>query len=123
MSSVNGFKFEATKFIAEAWENVFHTSNQVIALSKRHGFVQIQLLKNPNIKQLLGSMSMVSSILDEMLANLDAPDVEFSTDDVRLLLNAKKQVTQLELVAGALNSGNEALYNEEVEKLKAQAAF
>jgi hypothetical protein len=124
MSEDNNFnKFEATKFVARAWEQVFYTSNQVLTHSKLYGFFQIQLLENPNIKQLLESMTMVSGILDKMLANLDAPDVELSTDDVRLLLNAKKQVTQLELVAAALNSGNEELYNEEVEKLKGQAAF
>ncbi|MCO5398329.1 hypothetical protein [Ralstonia soli] len=117
------FKKQATKFVTEAWERIFGVSNTVIANSKLYGFHGIQLIENPNIHQLLSSMGVVSGMLDTIISHLSNPGVDLGPENVRLLLNAKKQVSQLEAVAAALAADDEALYNEEVEKLQNQAAF
>lgn len=124
MSEADKFQQEATPYVAQLWDGVFHTSNVVITNSKLYGFVGIQLIENPNIRQLLASMSVVSTMLDKIMEAASSPNTpDVGHDNMRMLLNARKQVAQLEAVAVALAANDEALYNEEVEKLELQAAI
>jgi hypothetical protein len=123
MSESDNFVAQATQFVRGAWEDVFRASNTVITQSRLYGFGGIQIIENPNIRQILESMNVVSGMLDTIISNLGAADFDLGTDNVRLLLNAKEQVSRLEAVAAALAAGDEALYYEKVELVRSLAPF
>ena len=111
----------ATEYVSSVWTDVFATSNLVIKQSGLYGFNGIELIPNPNIHQMLASMSVVSVMLDKITEKLDRIDLD--PDDTRLLLNAKQQILRLEQVAAALLAKDEPLYNEAILELKKQAVF
>lgn len=113
----------ATIAVAEAWTNVFATSNLVIKQSGLYGFNGIELIPNPNIHQMLATMGVVSGMLDKITESLGCSGVDIKPDDTRLLFNAKQQILRLEQVAAALLAKDEALYNESILELKKQAVF
>ena len=111
----------ATEYVATAWADVFATSNLVIRQSGLYGFNGIELIPNPNIHQMLASMSVVSVMLDKITEKLDRVDLD--PNDTRLLLNAKQQILRLEQVAAALLAKDENLYNQAIKELEKQATF
>lgn len=115
------FTIAATQYVAQSWEEVFQASNTVITQSRLFGLTGIRVIEDPNIPQILESMKLVSVMLDTVLGKLGTLDLD--PDTVRLLLNAKEQVSRLEAVAAAIVADDEQLYNEAVEKLRQQAPF
>lgn len=111
----------ATEYVSSAWTDVFATSNLVIKQSGLYGFNGIELIPNPNIHQMLASMSLVSVMLDKITEKLDRIDLH--PEDTRLLLNAKQQILRLEQVAAALLAKDEPLYNQAILELEKQAVF
>lgn len=111
----------ATEYVSSVWTDVFATSNLVIKQSGLYGFNGIELIPNPNIHQMLASMSVVSVMLDKITEKLDR--IDLAPEDTRLLLNAKQQILRLEQVAAALLAKDEPLYNEAILELEKQAVF
>lgn len=107
--------------VHQLWANVFQASNKVIRDAGLFGFDGIELIPDPNIHQMVNALAVISGALDIMISLLD--DAEINHNEVRLVLNAKKQILSMEYVAAALKSGNREDFDKAIEELKQQAPF
>ena len=116
--------FESKKIedrVEKIWERIFKNSNDVIKQSKVHGFLSIQEIPTPNIHEMLLQLKVLHVVMD-MIITL-GPENGLKYEHTRLILNAKEQLTRMEMVAEALNAGNEDDYNKAVVELEQQAPF
>ena len=114
------FGDDAVKALVEkAWESVFITSNKVIRDAGIFGFEGIEVIPNPNIHQMLTTLTIVSNVLDFMLSLSSEAEIDY--DARRLILNAKQQILTLERVATALKAVNREDFNQAMQDLKSQA--
>ena len=81
------------------------------------------LIPVPNIHQMLIVLQGLTSIIDVLLKSCESEEVGAAYDEIRLLLNAKKQLTTMEYVAVALKANNREDYDSALEELEAQAPF
>jgi len=109
--------------ILVVWERVFSASNRVILQANSFGFLGMVLIPVPNIHQMLIVLQGLTSIIDVLLKSCESEEVGAAYDEIRLLLNAKKQLTTMEYVAVALKANNREDYDSALEELEAQAPF
>ena len=112
---------DANTLIQQSWENVFKVSNKVIHQSGVYGFDGIELIPNPNVHQMLASLSVISGMLTNIIGILGKTSLD--TESVRLLLNSQTTIGILESVASALISGERDSYDKAIADLKRQANF
>jgi len=104
--------------VAKVWAEVFLASSIVIDHSKKYGFLGMEIIPNPNIRQLLLSVRLLEEMIDTFINH-----EELEYEEKRLMLNAKKQLTMMNLVAAALTAGNHEDFNVAMNSLETQAAF
>ena len=100
------------------WDNVFKVANQLSRAHSLFGYESIARNIDPTLPEILKSLRMLVVLLDA-LANSDG----LGYDEKRLVLNAKRQIGNIEEISVALESGDDASYHAAVEALKNQAAF
>jgi pyruvate formate-lyase activating enzyme-like uncharacterized protein len=104
--------------VNKVWEEVFASSNVAIVHAKRYGFIGMEIIPNPNIHQIMVSIR----ILDEMIDTfINENGLEY--DEKRKMLNAKRQLTTMELVAVALREGRREDFDSAMNELETQACF
>lgn len=107
--------------VEKIWERIFKNSNEIIKQSKVHSFLSIQEIPTPNIHDLLVQLKILHIVMDMIIAV--GPENGLKYEHTRLILNAKDQLTRMEMVAEALNAGNEDDYNKAIAELERQAVF
>jgi hypothetical protein len=100
------------------WEKVFLASSIVIAQAKKFGFLGMDIIPDPNIHQMLVTIRLLDDQIDTFV---DHEDVEYNEE--RLMLNAKKQLAKMEIVAAALKANNREDFDAAIAELEGQAAF
>lgn len=108
--------------VETAWAEVFKYSNKVIRDAGYFGFYGLEVIPNPNIHQMLASLSVVDSALDIMLTSC-AEMVTLQYDATKMILNAKQQILNLENVANSLKAQNRDDFDRAMERLQKQAVF
>jgi len=103
--------------INKVWEEVFEASGVVITQAKKFGFLGMAIIPNPNIHQMLVTIRLLDSQIDTFIAD----DLEY--EEKRLMLNAKKQLTKMEVVAAALKENNRGDFDAAMKEMETQAAF
>lgn len=73
---------------------------------------------NPNIHDIMLYIGIIEGAIDVLSTDPDAP-----YEDVRLLLNSKRQMSTLKYVASALNRGDLEDFEKAMLDLENQAAF
>ena len=73
---------------------------------------------NPNIHDIMLYIGIIEGGIDVLSADPDAP-----YEDVRLLLNSKRQMSTLKYVASALNRGDLEDFEKAMADLESQANF
>lgn len=109
---------EINERVNKVWEAVFAASNKIIVQAQNYGFHGIELIPNPNIHVILGQLRILCAV---MMSVLGSEHLEY--EETRLILNAKEQLTRMELVALALQAGNREDYDKAISELERQAAF
>lgn len=103
--------------VTRLWDAVFKCSAVVIVHAAKYGFSGMEKL-DPNIHDIVLYIGMAEGAID-VLAN----DKDAEYEDVRLLLNSKKQMTTLKMVARALSQGDVEGFEAAMRDLENQAAF
>lgn len=103
--------------VHKVWEEVFNASSIIVRHAKEYGFLGMTIIPDPNIHQMLVTISLLDAHIDTFLREA------FDYDEKRLLLNAKKQLTQMEVVAAALSENNRSDFDVAMKGLEGQAAF
>jgi hypothetical protein len=104
--------------VEKAWSGIFQVVNKVIASHEHFGFELIESKINPSLTDILRSLKVLEAILDTLIA-----ENGIGYDLYRMVVNAKQQITLIELVAVALKYKREDDYNEAIAKLCNQAQF
>ena len=106
-------------FVKLFLEGEFAASNKVLVDEKRFGFLGMEAIPDPNIHQMMVLLRALNAAL------VSIPE-EFGTlqyEENRLILNAREQITRMEMVAAALKANDRDGFDEAIKKLEAQAAF
>lgn len=106
------------KKVHTAWSLVFQFSNKVLTDEKKFGFTGMGLIPDPNIHQMMAALKGLDSILEYVATEFSLP-----TDEIRLILNARTQITKMGAVAAALKANSEEAFTIALAELDAQAAF
>ena len=108
---------EVTSKVEELWGKVFKNSNEVLHQHVQFGFDGV---KNgtPNIEQRLFQLQAIEAIFDILLNNSLLGTLDY--EQQRQILNAKQQITNMEMVAAAVKADEEADYLEAVAILEKQ---
>lgn len=104
--------------VNKVWEAVFSASNKIVVQAQNYGFHGIELIPNPNIHVILGQLRILCAIMGSILTSED-----LDYEETRLILNAKEQLTRMELVSLALLAGNREDYDRAISELERQAVF
>lgn len=107
--------------VEKLWASVFEASNKVIKDANIFGFESMGVIPDPNIHQMLATLSIIDNMLEVILTLSQTAKVELG--DTRLIFNAKQQILTMEQIATALNNDDRQSYDEAVERLKTQAPF
>lgn len=102
------------------WNRIFTASNKAIKDAKNFGFLGMEIQSNPNIHQMLVSLSLLSTVIGFLVTQAEARD---DTDSVRLLINSKEQLLRLERLANELRAKNEDKFNAILVELESQAVI
>ena len=105
--------------VQKLWELVFSASNKILVDEKRFGFTGIGVIPDPNIHQMI---AVIRSI-DEGLMTVLQEFSDLQYDETRLILNAREQISRMEVVAIALKLNNKELFDEAIKRLEEQATF
>lgn len=108
---------EIKELVEELWSEVFKTSNSLIKDTKAFGFGDMEILPNPNIFQMLNTLTIIDNMIDIILPLDQIGKVNSSVN----LLNAKQQILNMEMIATAIKSKNREAYDEAVRRLHRQA--
>jgi len=108
---------EIKALVEELWSAVFKTSNTLIQATKAFGFLDIAILPNPNIFQMLNSLTIIDNMIDIILPLDQDGKVNSSVN----LLNAKQQILNMEMIASAIKDQNRDAYDAAVRRLQNQA--
>lgn len=106
-------------FVEELWSKVFEASNKLIRDTKLFGFSEIEALPNPNVHQMLASLAVIDTVLDQIMT-MDR-DGTVNIGDTRLLINAKQQICIMTMIAAALKAKDRQRYDDAVRQLHNQA--
>lgn len=104
--------------VNKVWEEVFLASSIVIVQAKKFGFLGMDIIPDPNIHQMLVTIRLLDDQIDTFVGH-----DEIAYDEERLMLNAKKQLTKMELVATALKANNREDFDSAIAELENQAHF
>jgi hypothetical protein len=106
-----------TREVERLWAAVFRVSAGVIVHAKKFGFSGMSDM-TPNIHDIMMYITFVESAIDALSNDKDA-----EYEDIRLLLNSKRQMTTLKFVAKALDQGDYQAFEKAMHELETQAAF
>lgn len=112
-----GNQAEVTSKVQELWEKVFKNSNEVLTQHLRFGFDGVKN-GDPNIEQRLLQLQALEAIFDLILNNRLIGELDY--EQQRQILNAKQQITNMEMVAAAVKADKVADYEEAVKSLEKQ---
>jgi hypothetical protein len=119
--TIDFFGDEAIRIeVEKLWAEVFSASNDVLKQAGIYGYYCMDFPR-PNIHDMLNSLSIVSEKLKFVIDLFESGGVEY--DVVRMALNARKQVLNLEFVAASLKAGNKDDFDAAVTQLRAQAVI
>lgn len=118
MATVVGISSNAVnqQKVEQLWAKTFEYSNRIIHQVRNFGFPGIGKMDAPKMSDMLITLQMISAVIEVLIANSEY-------DEMRLLLNVKKQITNMELVASAWKAGNQEDFDNAVASLECQAAF
>lgn len=102
--------------IEKIWAKVFESSNRIIFQHQKFGFQGVEQLPHPDVHMMVTQLKVFSALIDIIL--LDLP-----YNEQRMLLNAKRQIANMELLAVAVSTNNQQDYQSAVEALERQAVF
>jgi hypothetical protein len=100
-----------------AWSSIFRVVNTVVDHHVQFGFKLIESKINPSFQDILLSLKMMEALLDVFPVD----DVEYATS--RMILNAKQQINNIELVVTALKHNRQDDYEAAMARLRTQAQF
>lgn len=102
--------------VERLWGQTFAYSNRIIYQVKNFGFSGLGNMETPNIDDMLITLQMISAVIEVLIASSEY-------DEVRLLLNVKRQITNMELLASAWKAGKQEDFDNAVLALECQAPF
>lgn len=108
---------EITTKVGELWEKVFTNSNEVLHQNSRFGFDGVKN-GDPNIEERLFQLQVIGAALDILQASSVFGGLDY--EQQRQILNAKQQITNMEMVAAAVAANQEGDYLKAVEALETQ---
>lgn len=103
--------------VEAAWSDIFKVVNTVVDHHVLFGFKLIESKINPSFQDILLSLKMMEALLDVFPVD----DVEYATS--RMILNAKQQINNIELVVTALKHKRQDDYETAIARLRTQAQF
>lgn len=107
---------EDKKRVEQIWAKVFESSNRVILQHGKFGFQGVAQLPHPDVHMMVVQLKYFGAIIDILIG-------EMPHDEQRLLLNAKRQITNMELLALALQTNSQEDYQSAIDALERQAVF
>jgi hypothetical protein len=102
--------------VERLWAAVFRCSGIVIQHAKKFGFTGMTV-PDPNIHDLLIYVKLVEGAIDALIEDPEA----ISPEELRLLLNANKQMATLKRVALTLQQGSHEGFEAAMRELENQA--
>lgn len=96
------------------WANVFKIANHFLSQHDQFGFKLIKEMSDPRIEDMLFALKVMDSILNVL-------NGQMSTDEQRMLLNARQQILLFGRVVLAVQRGDEQEYLEAVRAMQNQA--
>lgn len=106
--------------VLKYWGIVFSASGAVIKQHKDFGFNGMHI-PDPNVHTMVVYLRMHEEILQVLFDNAALLELEY--DHIRLILNAKEQISKMERVASALKAGNKEDFDTAISELERQASF
>lgn len=104
--------------VNKIWEKVFLSSAIAINHAKKYGFLGMEIIPNPNIHDILVTVRLLDEMIDTFIC-----DDGLEYDEKRKMLNAKRQLTNMEVVAVALKDNNREDFDRAIKELETQAHF
>jgi hypothetical protein len=113
-------KFTQADFerVEELWSKVFEFSNRVLLQHQKFGINGMAALPHPSVQQMVVVLKILGGTIDVLLSA-----AVFPYDESRLLLNARKQITNFESLALALEAQDRDGYEAAIAELDRQAVF
>lgn len=110
---------EVLSRVQKVWALVFAASNKVLVDEKRFGFLGMDVIPDPNIHQMMVLLRAINAALVSIPDEFEGLQYE----ENRLILNAREQITRMEMVAAALKANDRAGFDEAIRKLEEHAPF
>ncbi|WP_313332241.1 hypothetical protein [Comamonas sp.] len=108
---------ETTHKVEQVWGEVFRLTDRLVKAHHRFGFSDIKENVSPTIEDMLESLRFLESILDRVASKIDSPEC------MRMILNAKQAILNIEEVSLALSSQDVGAYQTAMQRLNTQAPF
>lgn len=105
------------KNVEALWEEVFNVANRILLQNKRYGFEGMGMKPKPSVKERVAQLKLIGAMIDALL-NFDLPH-----NEIRLILNAKQQITLMEGLAFAIDANDRDQYDRAIIALEKQAPF
>jgi hypothetical protein len=112
-----GDQEEVKAKLEQLWDRVFKNSNEILHQHVRFGFDGVKN-GNPHIEHRLVQLQAIEAVFDVLINNSRLGDLEY--EQQRQILNAKQQITNMEMVAAAVKANREDDYREAVALLEKQ---
>lgn len=106
--------------VLKYWEIVFSASGKVIKQHKDFGFNGMHI-PDPNVHTMVVYLRMHEEILQVLFDNATLLGLDY--EQIRMILNAKEQISRMERVASALKAGNKEDFDTAMAELERQVAF
>lgn len=94
------------------------TTDKILKVHLNVGFERFRTFAHPTLTNIVFALNVLETLLDTVRSS-----GVLELDENRMVLNAKQQILMVQLVAGALQSGNQDDYTDAIEKMRRQARF
>jgi len=112
-----GEQDEVKRKVEELWGRVFKNSQEVLRQHVHFGFDGVKN-GNPSIDDRLSKLQAIETIFDILLNKSLIGELEY--EQQRQILNAKQQITNMEMIAAAVKANKEEDYLAAVAVLEKQ---
>lgn len=125
MNNFSDFFNDATikEEVVGLWGNVFQVSNKIIKDANFYGFDLIDLIPDPNVHQILKSMKVINSLLEDIMDDIEDSEIQEHIEMTRIILNAKQQILLMEKVAISLKQKDKVEFDSAINAMKNQATI
>lgn len=109
---------DITNEIFVAWDKVVGFVNKILDAHVKFGFKKIEANLNPSLSDIIHGLAFADFMLGEFI---NSNQLEW--DEFRMAINSRQCILHMQLMAAALESGDERKYEHAIRCLKTQPQF